>query len=63
MVPVVSTNDPVTQEEINSEAELLRSHDVLQKVVIENGLQKRRGFSISDFSARGRRRQTGLNER
>ncbi len=31
--------NPVTEEEINSEAELLRSQDVLQKVVELNGLQ------------------------
>jgi succinoglycan biosynthesis transport protein ExoP len=31
----------VTEEEINSEAELLRSRDVLEKVVIENGLEQK----------------------
>jgi uncharacterized protein involved in exopolysaccharide biosynthesis len=31
----------VTEEEINSEAELLRSRDVLEKVVLENGLEKK----------------------
>ena len=46
--PVVTTEatrentggySPVTEEEINSEAELLKSQDVLQKVVLANGLQ------------------------
>ncbi|MGA7521129.1 MAG: Wzz/FepE/Etk N-terminal domain-containing protein [Acidobacteriaceae bacterium] len=45
--PMVTANDPVTQEEINSEAELLRSSDVLETVVVANGLQKPRGFSLS----------------
>lgn len=31
----------VTEEEINSEAELLRSRDVLERVVLENGLEKK----------------------
>jgi uncharacterized protein involved in exopolysaccharide biosynthesis len=31
----------VTEEEINSEAELLRSQDVLEKVVLENGLEEK----------------------
>ena len=31
----------VTEEEINSEAELLQSRDVLEKVVVENGLDKK----------------------
>jgi uncharacterized protein involved in exopolysaccharide biosynthesis len=31
----------VTEEEINSEAELLKSQDLLQKVVLENGLEKK----------------------
>ena len=47
--PMVTTNNAVTQEEINSEAELLRSHDVLEQVVEANGLEKRKGFSIFDF--------------
>ncbi len=37
---------PVTPEEINSEAELLRSHDVLEKVVLANGLQNKEGKSL-----------------
>jgi uncharacterized protein involved in exopolysaccharide biosynthesis len=31
----------VTIEEINSEAELLKSQDVLEKVVLENGLEEK----------------------
>lgn len=48
-MPVVTTNNAVTREEINSEAELLRSHDVLETVVAANGLQKHHGFSIFDL--------------
>ena len=33
---------PVTEEEINSEVELLQSDDLLQKVVLATGLQDRR---------------------
>jgi uncharacterized protein involved in exopolysaccharide biosynthesis len=36
----------VTEEEINSEAELLRSRDVLEKVVLENGLQEKEKQSL-----------------
>jgi uncharacterized protein involved in exopolysaccharide biosynthesis len=45
---LITTNSPVTQEEINSEVELLSSRDVLEKVVLENGLEKPRGFSLVD---------------
>ncbi|MGA7524240.1 MAG: Wzz/FepE/Etk N-terminal domain-containing protein [Acidobacteriaceae bacterium] len=55
--PLVTTDDAVTQEEINSEAELLRSHDVLEKVVVANGLQKHRGFSLSDLLRPGQTEQ------
>jgi uncharacterized protein involved in exopolysaccharide biosynthesis len=41
---VVTANDPVTQEEINSEVELLSSRDVLEKVVLQNNLQVPHGF-------------------
>lgn len=54
--PVVSTESEtqmmaalptaVTEEEINSEAELLRSGDVLEKVVLQNGLQQREEHSL-----------------
>jgi len=36
----------VTPEEINSEGELLKSGDVLEKVVLQNGLQKREQQSL-----------------
>jgi uncharacterized protein involved in exopolysaccharide biosynthesis len=42
---VVTANDPVTQEEINSEVELLSSRDVLEKVVLQNSLQVPSGFA------------------
>jgi len=45
--PVITTDNPVTPEEINSEVELLSSRDVLEKVVIENQLEHPRGFSLS----------------
>jgi uncharacterized protein involved in exopolysaccharide biosynthesis len=43
---LISTSDPVTEEEINSEVELLKSRDVLEKVVLANGLADSRGFSF-----------------
>src|ERR1700747_1744260 len=55
MDPLVSTTStqqmmgatvPLTDEEINSEAELLKSHDVLEKVVLANGLENPAGKSI-----------------
>lgn len=46
---LVTTDNAVTQEEINSEVELLRSRDVLEQVVIANGLQKKHGFSLIDL--------------
>ena len=39
---MVNVSSPVSQEEINSEAELLKSSDVLEKVVLANGLQHSR---------------------
>lgn len=45
---------PVTPEEINSEAELLRSRDVLEKVVFANGLQNKEGKSLLDMFHSGR---------
>jgi uncharacterized protein involved in exopolysaccharide biosynthesis len=38
---LVTDGNPVSEEEINSEAELLKSRDVLERVVLENDLQKR----------------------
>jgi uncharacterized protein involved in exopolysaccharide biosynthesis len=46
---LISTSNPVTEEEINSEAELLKSRDVLEKVVLANGLADARGFSVFDL--------------
>jgi polysaccharide biosynthesis protein PslE len=40
---------PVSEEEINSEAELLKSRDVLEQVVLANGLQKQHGRSFLDL--------------
>ena len=36
----------VTEEEINSEAELLQSRDLLEKVVLQNGLEQREEHSL-----------------
>jgi uncharacterized protein involved in exopolysaccharide biosynthesis len=47
--PIVSADNPVTQEEINSEVELLGSRDVLEKVVLATGLENPKGFSLIDF--------------
>ncbi len=46
---LVTGNNPVTPEEINSEIELLRSQDVLEKIVIANGLANPHGFSLLDL--------------
>jgi uncharacterized protein involved in exopolysaccharide biosynthesis len=43
---LVTTNDPVTKEEINSEAELLKSRDLLEQVVLANGLQNEGSHSL-----------------
>ena len=40
---------PMTEEEVNSEAELLTSRDILEQVVIENLLYQAHGFSIFDL--------------
>ncbi len=42
--PVITASDPITEEEINSEVELLSSRDVLEGVVTQNQLQIPRGF-------------------
>jgi uncharacterized protein involved in exopolysaccharide biosynthesis len=39
----------LTDQEVNSEAELLKSTDVLEKVVLANGLQKSHGHSVFNF--------------
>jgi polysaccharide biosynthesis protein PslE len=46
---LVATSNPVSEEEINSEAELLKSSDVLEQVVIANGLEKQHGKSFLDL--------------
>jgi uncharacterized protein involved in exopolysaccharide biosynthesis len=38
--------DQVSEEDINSEVELLNSEDLLRKVVMTNGLQEKHGFSL-----------------
>src|ERR1700676_3110768 len=45
---MITTDSPVTPEEINSEVELLGSRDVLENVVLANGLDKPSGFSLLD---------------
>lgn len=45
----LTASDPVTEEEINSEAQLLKSRDVLEQVVFANGLQKQHGISVLDL--------------
>lgn len=46
-VPMITENQPVSEAEINSEAQLLKSRDVLTKVVEENGLAKKSGSWLS----------------
>lgn len=46
---MITVGNPVSEEEINSEAELLKSRDVLEKVVIANGLQNSQGTSLLDL--------------
>jgi uncharacterized protein involved in exopolysaccharide biosynthesis len=43
---MITVGNPVSEEEINSEAELLKSRDLLEKVVVANGLQNRHGKSF-----------------
>jgi uncharacterized protein involved in exopolysaccharide biosynthesis len=46
---IMTAENPVTPEEINSEVELLSSRDVLEQVVLANGLEKPGGFSLVDL--------------
>jgi uncharacterized protein involved in exopolysaccharide biosynthesis len=46
---------PLTDREVNSDAELLKTHDLLEQVVVANGLQNPRGGEFVNFF---RRRQT-----
>lgn len=43
---LITADNPVTPEEINSEVELLGSRDVLEQVVADNGLDRPGGFSF-----------------
>jgi uncharacterized protein involved in exopolysaccharide biosynthesis len=45
----IASDNPVTSEEINSEQELLSSRDVLEQVVLANGMEIPRGFSLLDL--------------
>jgi uncharacterized protein involved in exopolysaccharide biosynthesis len=46
---IMTAENPVTPEEINSEVELLSSRDVLEQVVLANGLEKKpAGFSLME---------------
>lgn len=47
---LVSNGTPITEEEINSEVELLRSRDVLEKVAVANGLDRpAQGWSLGSL--------------
>ncbi|HTY85026.1 MAG TPA: Wzz/FepE/Etk N-terminal domain-containing protein [Silvibacterium sp.] len=46
---MMGVTPPLTDQEINSEVELLKSHDILEKVVIANGLDVPKGKSIFDL--------------
>lgn len=46
---ITTASAPVTEDEINSEAELLLSRDVLEQVVVKNGLDQPQGFSLLDW--------------
>jgi len=55
---LMSTDNPVTPEEINSEVELLSSRDVLEQVVLANALEKpAAGFSLIDLLRPGQTRE------
>jgi uncharacterized protein involved in exopolysaccharide biosynthesis len=59
---IVVRESQVTEEEINSEAELLKSQDVLEKVVLENGLEqnKKRPFWMRLFTRQNESRDISL---
>jgi uncharacterized protein involved in exopolysaccharide biosynthesis len=44
-----TTETPLTEEEVNSEVELIKSRDVLEQVVRTNGLANSHGFSLGDL--------------
>jgi|HubBroStandDraft_1064217.scaffolds.fasta_scaffold00802_10 uncharacterized protein involved in exopolysaccharide biosynthesis len=54
---ITSGDNPVTPEEINSEVELLSSRDVLEQVVLANGLEKPQGFSLVDLLRPGQTKE------
>ena len=45
----MGTTPALTDQEVNSEAELLKSRDVLEQVVLANGLEKQHGRSFLDL--------------
>lgn len=56
------TSPPLTDEEINSEVELIKSDDLLRRVVLANGLQKPKGTSLLDL-IRGKQTEADLTDR
>jgi uncharacterized protein involved in exopolysaccharide biosynthesis len=46
---MVTMTPALTAEEVNSEAELLKSRDVLEKVVLANGIQQAHGNRLLNF--------------
>jgi len=50
---MVSVTPPLTDEEINSEVELLKSQDILEKVVLANGLDSPKSKSIFSLLHQG----------
>ena len=60
---MITTSNPVTEQEINSEVELLKSRDVLQQVVLANGLDKPRGgFSLNALISRDSSKESRLEK-
>lgn len=57
MTPMITTTNAVTPEEINSEVELLSSRDVLEQVVLQNGLDEAHGFSLIAFLFHGKTKE------
>jgi uncharacterized protein involved in exopolysaccharide biosynthesis len=49
--PVQFSNDQVSEEDLNSEVELLNSDDLLRKVVLTTGLDRQSGSSIGSDNA------------
>jgi uncharacterized protein involved in exopolysaccharide biosynthesis len=52
MPQMLNVSSPLSEEEINSEAELLKSSDVLEKVVLANGLQNATNNSFVQMIAK-----------